>query len=107
MKFDCGSILIVDDDAPYRQMLALLFNRAGYMAAEAANADEAFAVAGRERPAAVLLDVQLEGTSGYAICRELREQFGEQLPPSLCANVDFAEAQLNGPGENRCAGLPG
>jgi two-component system, LuxR family, response regulator FixJ len=80
MKFDCGSILIVDDDAAFRQMLALLFSRAGYMAAEAANADEAFAAAGRKRPTAVLLDVQLEGTSGYAICRELREQFGEQLP---------------------------
>jgi DNA-binding NarL/FixJ family response regulator len=80
MKIDCGSILIVDDDDSFRELVSVTLTRAGYAAAEAANGDSALDVAARERPAAVLLDVQLDGMSGYAICRELREKFGEQLP---------------------------
>jgi DNA-binding NarL/FixJ family response regulator len=80
MKIDCGSILIVDDDDPFRELVSVLLERAGYAATKAANGEEALAAVGRERPAAVLLDVQLDGMSGYAICRELRQRFGEQLP---------------------------
>ena len=80
MNNDCGPILIVDDDDPFRAMVSVLLERAGYAAAEAANGEEALAAVRRERPAAALLDIQLDGMSGYAICRELRQQFGEQLP---------------------------
>jgi DNA-binding NarL/FixJ family response regulator len=80
MKIDCGSILVVDDDDSFRELISIALARAGYSAAEAANGDAALDVVARERPAAVLLDVQLDGMSGYAICRELREKFGEQLP---------------------------
>jgi DNA-binding NarL/FixJ family response regulator len=76
----CGSILIVDDDESFRELVVLLLERAGYGAAQAASGEEALAAVNRERPAAVLLDVQLDGMSGYALCRELRDQFGEQLP---------------------------
>jgi len=33
-----------------------------------------------ERPDLVVLDVQLPGMSGYEICRELRDEFGDALP---------------------------
>jgi DNA-binding NarL/FixJ family response regulator len=80
MQINRSPILIVDDDGPFRELVSVLLERAGYVAAEAANDEEAFAAVSEERPAAVLLDVQLDGTSGYAICRELRQRFGEQLP---------------------------
>jgi DNA-binding NarL/FixJ family response regulator len=80
MNSYCGSILIVDDDESFRELVVLLLERAGYTAAEAASGEEALAAVSRERPGAVLLDVQLDGMSGYALCRELRDQFGEQLP---------------------------
>src|SRR5919198_6152462 len=80
MQIHRSPILIVDDDGPFRELVSLLLERAGYAAAEAANGEEAFAAVSDERPAAVLLDVQLDGISGYAICRELRQRFGEQLP---------------------------
>jgi DNA-binding NarL/FixJ family response regulator len=80
MHSHCGSILIVDDDQPFRELVSLSLARAGYSSVEAATGEEALAAARRERPDAVLLDIQLEGMSGYAICRELRDQFGEQLP---------------------------
>jgi DNA-binding NarL/FixJ family response regulator len=38
------------------------------------------ALARRTEPAVVLLDVHLPDISGYEVCRELRDSFGEQLP---------------------------
>jgi DNA-binding NarL/FixJ family response regulator len=80
MNSDCGPILIVDDDQPFRELVSVLLERAGYVSAEAASGEEALGVVRRGRPCAVLLDVQLDGMSGYVLCRELRDQFGEQLP---------------------------
>ena len=75
-----GSILIVDDDPGFRELVSALCGRMGYCCIEAESADEALAAARLERPDVVLLDVMLIGPSGYQVCRELREEFGEQLP---------------------------
>jgi DNA-binding NarL/FixJ family response regulator len=80
MSKPCGPVLVVDDDLSFSEMVSVLLERAGYTSVRAANGEQALAAARRERPAAVLLDVQIEGTSGYAICRDLRDKFGEQLP---------------------------
>jgi two-component system nitrate/nitrite response regulator NarL len=37
-------------------------------------------VAKRERPALVVLEVLLPGVSGFEVCRELKDAFGEALP---------------------------
>lgn len=80
MSKPCGHVLVVDDDSNFSEMVSVLLERAGYTSVRAANGEQALAAARRERPAAVLLDVQLAGSSGYAICRDLRDRFGEQLP---------------------------
>jgi DNA-binding NarL/FixJ family response regulator len=80
MNARSGPVLVVDDDPGFAAMLSVLLERGGYTCVQAVNGEQALAAAHKERPAAVLLDVQIEGTSGYAICRELRDQFGEQLP---------------------------
>jgi DNA-binding NarL/FixJ family response regulator len=40
---------------------------------------EVLEVARNERPAVVLLEVNMPGLSGYEVCRELREGFGREL----------------------------
>ncbi len=75
-----GLILVVDDDEDYRMFVSLLLQRVGYETCEAATGEEALDAARRTRPDLVLLDVHMPGLSGYEICRELRDEFGQQLP---------------------------
>jgi len=76
----CGPILIVDDDAPARELVRCVLEGAGYSTIETDTGEEALVLAGEQPPALVLLDVRLPGVSGYEVCRQLRERFGEQLP---------------------------
>lgn len=76
----CGQILIADDDAGFRALVSVLCARAGYTCVEAATGEEALAIATSHRPDVVLVDVDLGQTSGYQVCRELRNRFGEGLP---------------------------
>jgi two-component system, OmpR family, response regulator len=76
----CGHILVVDDDAPIRELVSELLARAGLETRAAESGAEALALAREERPDLVVLDVQLRDMSGYAVCRELRESFGDELP---------------------------
>lgn len=75
-----GPILVVDDDAGCRAMIREVLGRAGYRLHEAASAEEARALVLEERPSLAILDVRLPGLSGYEACRELRDQFGPELP---------------------------
>jgi DNA-binding NarL/FixJ family response regulator len=75
-----GPILIVDDDTPSRTLVRELVEGAGYSTIESTTGEEALVSADEQRPSLVLLDVHLPGISGYAVCRQLRERFGERLP---------------------------
>jgi DNA-binding response OmpR family regulator len=57
-------ILIVDDDALLRRSLAFHLEQAGYHALTAANAEDALALARRQPPDLVLLDIGLPGMDG-------------------------------------------
>ena len=72
--------MIVDDDADYRSAMRELFGRVGLRTLEASTGLEALASARRERPGGVLLDVHLPGMTGYEVCRELRDAYGEVFP---------------------------
>jgi len=80
LETDCGPILIVDDDATFRELVRSLLARIGYTIVEADRGDEAVEVALAERPSLVLLDVDVPVMSGYEVCRVLRDVYGEDLP---------------------------
>ena len=75
-----GRILIVDGDPSWRAFVGGLLQQAGYAIAEAETGKEALDVARQERPRLVVLEVCLSGVSGYEVCRELRDEYGEGLP---------------------------
>jgi DNA-binding NarL/FixJ family response regulator len=73
-------VLVVDDDDSCRSLMATLVRGVGLDVDEAASGEAALAIADRDTPLAVILDVSLPGISGYEVCRRLRERFGGDLP---------------------------
>ena len=92
------SVLIVDDDDNYRAFVASVLARVGYEPREAASGEAALAAVREALPSCVLLDVLLPGVTGYAVCRELRDKYGEVLP------IIFVTGERTEPGD-RVAGL--
>jgi DNA-binding NarL/FixJ family response regulator len=74
-----GPILIVDDDERFRAFLSELLESVGYRTEEVATGTEVLRAAETERPAAVILDVQLPGLNGYEVCRQLRDRYGDAV----------------------------
>jgi two-component system nitrate/nitrite response regulator NarL len=75
-----GTILIADHEVETRSVIAALLEKAGYDVVEAENGDDAIDAARREVPRLVILEVTLPSLSGYEVCHQLREEFGEALP---------------------------
>jgi two-component system, NarL family, nitrate/nitrite response regulator NarL len=75
-----GVVLVVDDDVAESSELCAILERVGYATRRAASGEEALEAVRDQAPALVLLDVCLPGISGYQVCRELKDGFGEGLP---------------------------
>jgi DNA-binding NarL/FixJ family response regulator len=73
------SVLVVDNDPLFRAFVREQLERAGFEVVEADDGDAALDIAARTMPELVLLDVCLPRASGYEVCRELRERFGDSL----------------------------
>lgn len=65
-------ILVVDDDADHRALLATYLAADGYTAAEADNGEAALEFIARQPVSLVLLDVMLPGLSGFDVCRRIK-----------------------------------
>jgi two-component system nitrate/nitrite response regulator NarL len=66
------SVLVVDDDAEFRQLASRLLVSGGLtVVGEASTVASALAAANRLKPAAVLLDVELPDGDGITLAREL------------------------------------
>jgi two-component system, response regulator PdtaR len=70
-----GRILVVDDD---RLVLATVTHglaQAGYEVIDADNGDDAILLAREHRPALALLDIRMEGKSGFDVAETLRDAY--------------------------------
>ena len=71
-----GKILVVDDD---RLVLATVTHglaQAGYDVIDADNGDDAILLAREHRPVLALLDIRMEGKSGFDVAETLRDAYG-------------------------------
>ena len=75
-----GSVLIADDVEAARAELRQVLGTAGWGVIQAADGPETLRLARVERPLAVILEIALEGLSGYEVCRALKAEFGTGLP---------------------------
>jgi len=72
-------ILVVDQNTGTRSQVARLLERMGYETQQARDGQEALEAARQVQPALVLLEVNLAEVSGYEVCRELRDRFGDDI----------------------------
>jgi response regulator NasT len=73
-----GKILVVDDDRLVLYSLTQGLSQAGYEVIDADNGDDAILEARARRPDLALLDIRMEGKSGFDVAAYLREH--EQVP---------------------------
>ncbi|GIM89577.1 response regulator transcription factor [Paractinoplanes toevensis] len=71
---DAERLLVVDDEATVRELLAATLRFAGFRVTSAATAGEAIASATADPPDLVLLDVMLPDMDGFEVVRQLRGQ---------------------------------
>ncbi len=76
---DTVRVLIADDDEGTRAFLRDLLELDGYQTVTAESGRTALAAARAERPALVLLDVNLPELSGYEVCDALRRLYGDAV----------------------------
>ncbi|MGH3783375.1 MAG: response regulator transcription factor [Pseudonocardiaceae bacterium] len=87
--------MIVDDSADFRETARALLERQGMsVVAVASTGEEALARAGELRPDVTLVDIELNGESGFAVARELVDggvDEGSVILISAYAKDDFAD----------------
>ena len=67
-----GNILVVDDDAEIRSLVAEYLNQHGYRVSTARDGAALRRALENDRPDLVILDLMLPGEDGLALCRDLR-----------------------------------
>lgn len=73
-------IIIADDDRDTANMLALVLRDEGHEVQVVLRGDDALDLCRLFRPDVVIADVNMPGTSGYAIARELRVRLANLAP---------------------------
>ncbi|HOB95352.1 MAG TPA: response regulator, partial [Aquabacterium sp.] len=68
-----GKILVVDDDRLVLATVSHGLAQAGYEVIDADNGDEAILLARQHRPDLALLDIRMEGMSGFDVAAYLRD----------------------------------
>ena len=74
-----GGVVLVDDDPGFLEFLQDALERAGYTTATFVNGEDARGAIDELRPSVVLSDVHLPGISGWELCREVKDSFGDDI----------------------------
>ncbi len=94
------TILTVDDNEALRYSLARSLREAGYKVTEAANGEDAIALASKN-PDLITLDINLPDMSGFDVCRRLKTDTRTSHIPILHISSTFVDP------ESRVRGLAG
>jgi len=74
-----ATILVVDDDANNRLLIATVLRHAGHKVLEAADAGTTLELVRQTAPDLLLIDLHLKGVSGADLIKDLRAD--ERIPP--------------------------
>lgn len=77
------TVLIIDDQPFFITMQQNLLQRQGYRVLTAANGQEGLAQAKQHKPDLILLDIEMPGMDGFAVCAKLKEDEGLRHIPVI------------------------
>jgi twitching motility two-component system response regulator PilG len=103
------AVVVIDDSATVREVMARTIEKAGYMAVQAASGAEGLAAIQVNKPAMVLLDVAMGEMDGYSVCKSIRADAATKaLPVVLVSTKDsmFDRAKGRMAGANDYLGKP-
>lgn len=88
-------ILVAEDERDIRELIGFTLRHHGHEVLTASNGEDALAIALRERPDLVLLDIRMPRLTGYEVCRRLRaEPTTQHIPVAfLSAKGQDSEVQ--------------
>lgn len=72
-KENSPTVMVVDDYADTRHVVRWMLEQKGYRVLEAVNGEDAIAVAARERPRVILMDLAMPRLDGFEAIRSVRE----------------------------------
>ena len=84
-------ILVVDDNAKYREWLAWILERYGFETISAKSGREAVELAIKCRPALVLMDLNMPGMDGYEATRAIHADRHSRGIPVVGVSADCAK----------------
>ena len=91
------TILLVDDEAAIRDMLAIALEAAHYNVLQAENAQQAHACIIDRHPDLVLLDWMMPGTTGLELLRRLkRDELTEKIPVIMLTAKAEEDSKISG-----------
>jgi DNA-binding response OmpR family regulator len=90
-------VLVVDDDADARAVIASMLERDGLVALQAGDGETALRMVAQGDVDAVILDVMMPDHSGFEICQRLREDsHARHLPVIMVTALSSLHAEVNG-----------
>ncbi|MDD2842611.1 MAG: phosphate regulon transcriptional regulator PhoB [Tolumonas sp.] len=91
-------VLVVEDEAPTREMLCLMLEQRGFEAVEAADFSEAVALVKEPYPELILLDWMIPGGSGIQFIKLMKQE-------ELTRNIPIVMLTARGEEEDKVRGL--
>lgn len=88
------TVLIVEDEAAQREVLAYNLEAEGYRVAQADNGEEALLMVAEESPDLIVLDWMLPNVSGIEICRRLKSRAETKAVPIIMLSARSEEVDL-------------
>jgi two-component system alkaline phosphatase synthesis response regulator PhoP len=84
-------IIIVDDEANIRELIAFNLKNEGYRTLTAGDGITALKMIKEEKPSLILLDLMLPGMNGYDVCKEVRREKELSTTPIIMLSAKDAE----------------
>jgi len=90
-----GTILVVDDQEPMRNILKTILAQGGHDVTEAENGEEALSRLAEKEFDLVLLDIEMPGIDGIETCRRIKADVKtKMLPVIMVTSLDDPETKL-------------